>query len=114
MSMSESLTETCLDCSPPSQRNCSKNFWPKPPHLITGADQELLKRVKQIPWKNRAYKTWLLHSHLRQLLQQPDGTPERDELASILRTSLHAHAFDQLLLLAADHAHLLNENPRRD
>lgn len=84
------------------------------PQLMLGSQKDFFKRLRQVPARHRHEKLYLIWQALCEhsgRLQTP--TPEQAELAQLFRHGLHPYTFTLLLSAAAEHAHLLDENPRQ-
>lgn len=84
------------------------------PHLMLRSQKNLLDRLRQVPARHRDDKIYLIWMAICEhfgRLQSP--TPEQAELARLFRHGLHPYTFTLLLTAAAEHAHLLDENPRQ-
>lgn len=84
------------------------------PQLMLGSQKDFFERLRQVPARHRDEKLYLIWRALCEhfgRLQTP--TPEQAELAQLFRHGLHPYTFTLLLTAAAEHAHLLDENPRQ-
>lgn len=87
------------------------NIMKAAPRLMLGSQKDFFDRLRQVPTKHRDEKIYLIWRALAERLNK--SANPYSKLAQLFQHGLHPYTFSTLLTLAAEHSHLLDENPHQ-